>query len=153
MERWTIRRGRAEDADRVNALYVQMLRAIYGWSMVEGDECCCMPESFERGMSAFYVAETPERVVGFVKIMPFALDMGAGQYVDAICVTDSMRGQGIGTALLQQAEQYARQQGESMLLLHVENSNKDAYRLYERLEYVRLEKENGRILMMKVLAE
>lgn len=153
MEQWTIREGRAEDAGRVNALYVQMLRSIYGWNLVEGDEKCCWPEFFGRNDRAFYVAETPERVIGFVYVRKLPEYGDAGYYIDAICVSDVMRGRGVGTALLLQAEAYARQSGADMLLLHVENSNKDARRLYERMDYVWLEKENGRILMMKVLAE
>lgn len=150
----TIRRGRPEDTDRVNSLYVSMLRSIYGWNQVEDDECCCGPESFRHGMmSTFFVAETPEKVVGFVKLMPMPMAEGDGLYIDAICVSDTMRGKGVGTALLRQAETFLQQSGGSMLLLHVENSNKNARRLYERVGYVRLEKENGRILMMKVLAD
>lgn len=56
-------------------------------------------------------------------------------YIDTICVTKEARGLGIGTRLLQFAEQQGRQLGYSKISLNVELEKSDARRLYERMGY------------------
>lgn len=57
-------------------------------------------------------------------------------YVDTICVHDSARGQGIGTKLLNFAEQVAKSKGFSKISLNVEIQKEQARNLYERVGYV-----------------
>lgn len=57
-------------------------------------------------------------------------------YIDTVCVTAKARGLGIGTKLLQYAEQQAIAQGYHKLSLNVELEKEQARALYERLGYV-----------------
>ena len=57
-------------------------------------------------------------------------------YIDTICVSNNARGQGIGTKLLQFAEQRGKELGYDKLSLNVELEKVDARRLYERMGYV-----------------
>ena len=56
-------------------------------------------------------------------------------YIDTICVAKKARGLGIGTKLLQFAEQQGKQQGYDKISLNVEFEKQDARRLYERIGY------------------
>ncbi len=57
-------------------------------------------------------------------------------YIDTICVSPKARGLGIGTKLLQFAEQRGKELGYDTLSLNVELEKLDARRLYERMGYV-----------------
>ncbi|MFL1998828.1 GNAT family N-acetyltransferase [Lysinibacillus irui] len=57
-------------------------------------------------------------------------------YIDTVCVSPQARGKGIGTLLLQFAEELTKQRGYKKLSLNVETQKEDARRLYERLGFV-----------------
>jgi len=57
-------------------------------------------------------------------------------YVDALAVFSNWGRKGIGTCLLQRAEQQARQHHYSKIALHVAQGNKQALDLYAQLHYV-----------------
>lgn len=57
-------------------------------------------------------------------------------YIDTVCVAPEARGKGIGTLLLQFAEELTKQRGYTKLSLNVETQKEDARRLYERLGFV-----------------
>ncbi|SOC42444.1 GNAT family N-acetyltransferase [Ureibacillus acetophenoni] len=57
-------------------------------------------------------------------------------YVDTICVHEKCRGLGIGTKLLQFAEEIAMQKGFTKISLNVETKKDNARRLYESIGYV-----------------
>ncbi|MFJ7733293.1 GNAT family N-acetyltransferase [Lysinibacillus sp. NPDC097231] len=57
-------------------------------------------------------------------------------YIDTVCVAQEARGKGIGTLLLQFAEELTKQHGYRKLSLNVETQKEDARRLYERLGFV-----------------
>jgi ribosomal protein S18 acetylase RimI-like enzyme len=57
-------------------------------------------------------------------------------YVDTICVDGKSRGLGIGTKLLQFAEEVARLKGFTKLSLNVETEKLQARHLYEKVGYV-----------------
>ncbi|ATP38670.1 GNAT family N-acetyltransferase [Solibacillus sp. R5-41] len=56
-------------------------------------------------------------------------------YIDTICVSKEARGLGIGTKLLQFAEEHGRKLGYQKLSLNVELEKLDARRLYERMGF------------------
>ena len=64
-------------------------------------------------------------------------------------VTESYRGLGIGSALIHEAEVYAQEIGIQHILFHVEKSNTEAFRLYERLGYKIFRDDGNRYLMKK----
>ncbi|MGE7110517.1 GNAT family N-acetyltransferase [Lysinibacillus sp. NPDC047702] len=57
-------------------------------------------------------------------------------YIDTVCVSSEARGKGIGTLLLQYAEELTKQRGFKKLSLNVETQKESARRLYERLGFV-----------------
>lgn len=62
--------------------------------------------------------------------------------IDALFVSNETRGMGIGTLLLQHAEDYALSIGRTKLLLGVINTNEGAKRLYERFGFKVFKYEN-----------
>ena len=56
-------------------------------------------------------------------------------YIEALAVSEVRRGQGIGSRLLADAEQWARSHGRSRMALHVLASNAGARRLYHRVGF------------------
>ncbi|MFY0741054.1 GNAT family N-acetyltransferase [Solibacillus silvestris] len=56
-------------------------------------------------------------------------------YIDTICVSKNARGLGIGTLLLQFAEQKGKEFGYEKISLNVELEKQDARRLYEKIGY------------------
>jgi RimJ/RimL family protein N-acetyltransferase len=87
--------------------------------------------------AAVFVAETPEGIVGRLSLArdphpasPHVADLG-------LMVAQSHRRRGIGTALLEQAVDWARAVGVSKLELHVFPHNEPALALYEQFGFQR----------------
>lgn len=78
-------------------------------------------------------------------------------YVDALAVFTNWTRHGIGTRLMQAAEQQAHQSNYSRIALHVATENRRALDLYTHLGYVATEQdilyERPHIRMVKVLAD
>ena len=64
-------------------------------------------------------------------------------YVEAIAVSESARGLGVGTLLMEEMERRARAAGKTRLRLEVIGQNHGARRLYERLGYRVAKTERG----------
>jgi ribosomal protein S18 acetylase RimI-like enzyme len=85
-----------------------------------------------------FVADVEGRVVGFVTVftrVPYEeLDDPPGEYalVSDLSVVPPYRGRGIGRALLERAEEFARQKGASELRIGVLARNATARELYRR---------------------
>jgi GNAT superfamily N-acetyltransferase len=89
---------------------------------------------------AVLVAHDGARVVGYVHVARKTdLVYPAFAEVMSLCVDEAARGQGIGKALLQPAEDWARDNHLAGLTLGSRDIRKDAHRFYER-EGFKLEK-------------
>lgn len=95
-----------------------------------------------------YVAEDNGDVVAYLAIEVHYEEKNY-IYLDDISVSESYRSKGIGTRLIQAAEQYAGDMDIPMVVLHVEKSNEAAFRLYRRLGYETESEEGSRYLMLK----
>jgi ribosomal protein S18 acetylase RimI-like enzyme len=90
---------------------------------------------------AHFVAEVGGQVVGQLSLYAEAptgdgsirLPRRAAEI--GIAVLDDWRGRGVGTALMEAAEAWARERGLDRLLLSVDTANVDAARLYERMGF------------------
>jgi aminoglycoside 6'-N-acetyltransferase len=71
----------------------------------------------------------PRAVRGSARIPRIEVDLG-------VAVADGWRGHGVGTALLQAAEVWAREHGAERMSLDLDAENTGALRLYERMGYV-----------------
>lgn len=71
----------------------------------------------------------PRAVRGSARIPRIEVDLG-------VAVADGWRGHGVGTALLQAAESWARERGAERMSLDLDADNTGALRLYERMGYV-----------------
>lgn len=90
--------------------------------------------------AATFVGERQARVVGFVSVIiaqdPSSLVQPAPYArIGSVSVAEDQWGQGVGRALMQAAEAWARQRGMADLRLHVWDFNQRALRLYAELGY------------------
>lgn len=95
----------------------------------------------EKKSGTFLVAESAGRVVGFVCVLARVpaddiLEVEPEYaYVTDLVVLQEFRGSGLGAALMQAAEEYARQCGATRIRLSVLAANAGAHRLYQSLGY------------------
>lgn len=78
-----------------------------------------------------YVAESDEQVVGFVIVNMQGAFIG---YIQTVCVAAEHRGRGIGTKLIEWAEDRIFRDSPNVFIC-VSSFNQNAYRFYERLGY------------------
>jgi ribosomal-protein-alanine N-acetyltransferase len=85
-----------------------------------------------RAVCHIFVVRTPERpVVGFCAFWLVVDEI----HINNVAMLPDLRGQGIGTALMQRVFDEARQLGARRATLEVRASNEAARRLYERLGF------------------
>ena len=85
------------------------------------------------------VGEFGERVVGTLQLIfipSISYKGGLRAQVESVRVEKSLRGQGIGTTLMEWAMERARQRGAHILQLTTHNTRTDAHRFYKRLGFV-----------------
>lgn len=96
-------------------------------SWLDGDARDCLVQ----------VAVDDAKVLGFtlVRLRPELLSHAPSSHLEAIAVSDSAQGKGVGLALLDAAEDNARSHGADSMTLHVFASNTRAREFYERNNY------------------
>lgn len=145
---YTIRKAVSNDAESINKLFIQMLQSIYHKGDVQGYDSGYLDKFFHTEDNLIYVAETGSCVIAFLS-MEEHQENGAFIYLDDFCVDEMSRSHGIGTQLLEMAEQYAKERHFHRIALHVEDGNTRARKLYERVGFEEFETINGRIKMIK----
>ncbi|MDQ2717060.1 MAG: GNAT family N-acetyltransferase [Chloroflexota bacterium] len=90
------------------------------------------------------VAESEGSIVGSVLLYPSqaqaysGVEVGIGwPEVRLLAVAPGVRGQGVGSALMDECERRARRAGATMLGLHTTDMMREAVRLYERRGFIR----------------
>ena len=144
-----IRTAVPADAEKIDALFKEMLQTIYHTDDVKGYEAGYLEPFWNGGENRIYVAEDDE-VRAFLSIEVYR-EPQAYLYLDDFSVTAAYRGSGIGTKLMQTAEAYARETGIPAIVLHVEKNNESAFRFYERLGYAIFRDDGNRYLLSKEL--
>ena len=145
---YTIRIAIPEDEQRIRELFIEMLQTIYHTKDVEGYEPGCLDRYWTNGEERILVAED-KSVVAYLSIEVHHEPEADYIYLDDLSVTESYRSHGIGSALIHEAEAYAYEIGIQHILFHVEKSNTDAFRLYERLGYKVFRDDGNRYMMKK----
>jgi len=115
---------------------------------------CSPSELIERlgnrvdGHNEIFVAEVGEGVVGvivFNTLLPIH-EPGKWGVVSALVVNESVRGQGVGAALLAHIELHARQLGCNQMELSSNESRKEAHAFYEKNGFTEKRKRFVRML-------
>lgn len=145
-----LRKATAKDFDRINDLFREMLRAIYEKEEVEGYRDGDLEYYFIGGEDWICVAEVEGSIEGFLSIEVHR-EQDNYLYYDDFCVRERYRGRGIGTALMNQAEEYGRRIGFGLIVLHVEESNMSARRFYEKRGFALRRKDGTRLCLVKHL--
>jgi GNAT superfamily N-acetyltransferase len=97
-----------------------------------------LQEEHNQNTGKMFVAEVEEEVVGFINIrfehesQMYLSSLMDYAYISDLVVLQAHRGRGIGTMLLQGAEDFARQQGATDLKIQVLARNQQATDVYLR---------------------
>ena len=96
-------------------------------------------EFYRLNMGALFTRFSPLRAIRMLlNLLLLTEGSKADEFVvDSLAVDPAYRGRGVGTALLQKAEERARSMGKRTMSLGVVGENEGAIRLYERQGYRR----------------
>ncbi|SDR80486.1 Ribosomal protein S18 acetylase RimI [Actinopolymorpha singaporensis] len=136
-ERLLVRPARAEDDAALLAVDGASWSSTSGFPSLQGETRTSFFDDHNTP-DLHLVAESDSSVAGYVRIttmVPFP----EGAHVLGIygfAVVPAARGQGVGSALLVAAQEYARRRGARKLSLRVFGTNTTARRLYERHGFV-----------------
>ena len=144
---YKIRRAVPADEQRIQELFIEMLNAIYHTQDVKGYETGYLDKYWTQGEDAVYVAEDND-VVAYLAVEVHREGKKEYVYLDDLSVAEKYRSQGIGSALIHEAEGYAKDIGIQHILFHVEKSNSKAFQLYERLGYKVYRDDGNRYMMV-----
>ena len=137
-----IREYRPEEIQQVEVCFVELQDFLHGLepNVLEGKAAkkyfdFMLAHCVETAGKVF-VAEVEHRVVGFVcvwgKVPSEKLDEEPGEcaFISDLVVLPAYRGLGVGRALLERAEEYARSLGVTKIQLEVLANNTNALKLY-----------------------
>ena len=144
---YVLRKAGPADTARIEELFVEMLKTIYHTDDAEGYQAGHLDRFYSGKEDWICVAEYENDVVAFLSIEVYRGNDYI--YLDDLSVTEKCRRKGMGTQLIQTAEQYAKELGITRVVLHVERANEAAYRLYSRLGYNEDADEGSRVRMSK----
>lgn len=147
---WTLKKAEKKDSIRINELFIEMLQTIYNTDQVDGYSEGDLDRFFDGRDEWVCVASDDDNIIAFLSIEVHHEDTEY-IYLDDLSVTKQYRNKGIGTELIQKAEDYAKEINIHEICLHVEKSNSGAFRLYERLGYEIYEDQGSRYLMLKTI--
>ena len=144
------RKAVKEDFTRINELFMEVLRSIYEKEDVEGLKDGDLDYYFAGKEDWICVAEIDGRIEGFLSIEVHREEENF-LYYDDFNVNKAYRSQGIGSALMDKAEEYCRSIGFSSIVLHVEETNTKARKLYDNRGFTLLRKDGTRLCLIKHL--
>lgn len=145
------RKAVKEDFGRINQLFTEMLRDIYKKDAVKSYQDGDLDYYFAGGEDWICLAEVDGRIEGFLSIEVHR-EPENYLYYDDLSVSEACRGRGIGSALMKKGEEYCEQLGFSAIVLHVEETNMDARRLYEKNGFALLKTDGTRLCLIKRFA-
>ena len=148
---YKIRTAVPADEEKIRELFLEMLRTIYHTDDVKGYGDGDLDRFWNENPDRIYVAED-RQVVAFLSVEVHH-DPVDHIYLDDFSVKAAYRNQGIGSALIRAAEDYAEQIGSRAVLLHVEKTNTSAMRFYERSGYSLFRDDGSRFLLKKDIAD
>lgn len=147
---YTLRKARLEDATAINNLFIEMLQTIYGTDDVNGYNDDDLDPYFSGGENWICVAEAEGQIIAYLAIEVHREEKDY-LYYDDFCVMSDHRGKGIGTALINEAENFCRSICFDKTVLHVEKSNYSAQDFYRNKGFETLRDDGGRLCLIKYL--
>jgi len=125
------RPARAADAPSIAALVRQL-----GYDAAPSDVADRLARLLARSDHRFIVAEADGHLLGWVHVeLSETVDTGSLAVIAGLVVERAHRRQGIGAALMAEAEAWARQQGSPLMRLRSSATRTPAHRFYEGLGY------------------
>jgi ribosomal protein S18 acetylase RimI-like enzyme len=125
----------------LSRLYIAY-RVFYGEAPEEERAEAFIRERLTQSSGRYFLAwNNNSRAIGFMQLMPSTntLAMRPIWFLEDLYVDVPARGQGIATALLSYAEEFARSTGAERLTLATAHDNLAAQHIYKKLGYVREE--------------
>jgi GNAT superfamily N-acetyltransferase len=127
----TTRTAQVSDAQAIAALTVQLGYETSGDAVADR-----LTRLLARADQRFVVAEAGGRLVGWVHVqIAEYVESGAFAVIGGLVVDRAHRREGIGAALMAQAEAWAREQGCAVVRLWSSTSRAPAHKFYESLGY------------------
>jgi len=125
------RPARAADAPAIAALVAQL-----GYDTAPSDVADRLARLLARSDHRFVVAEGDGQLLGWVHVeLSESVDVGSLAVIAGLVVDRAHRRQGVGAALMAEAEAWARQQGCPLMRLRSSATRTPAHRFYEGLGY------------------
>jgi len=130
----TVRLARAADAADIARLMSQL-----GYDVEVSAIASRVQKILTRDDQRLLIAEMHGRGVGWVHaVRSEYLETGAFVLIGGLVVDRAHRRHGIGRALMREAEEFAREQGCSVVRLSSSASRTDAHRFYQQLGYAHI---------------
>ena len=145
---YTYRKAEKKDAGRINQLFIEMMQTIRGTDQVNSYNDGYLDKFFDGTAEWISVAVYDDEIIAFLSIEVHHEDKEY-IYLDDLSVTKQHRNNGIGTKLIRNAEKYAKEINIPTICFHVEKTNTNAFRLYQRLGYNVYQDQKTRYLMIK----
>jgi ribosomal protein S18 acetylase RimI-like enzyme len=127
--------------NELSRLYIAY-RVFYGEAPEEERAISFVRERVTQSAGRYFLAwDDASRAIGFMHLMPSTntLAMRPIWFLEDLYVDVAARGQGVATALLSYAEEFARSTGAERLTLATAHDNHAAQLIYKKLGYVREE--------------
>ncbi len=147
---YILRKARTEDAAAINSLFIEMLQTIYNTDDVKGYNNGDLDPYFSDGENWICIAESEGKIIAYLAIEVHREENNY-LYYDDFCVRGDYRGTGIGTALINEAEDFCKRIGFDKTVLHVEKSNESAQRFYRNKGFEILRDDGSRLCLIKQL--
>jgi ribosomal protein S18 acetylase RimI-like enzyme len=133
-----IKRVTTDDVSAVALLY-DAYRAFYQQPSNLPAAFDFLEQRISKNESVIFFAILKGEAVGFVQLYPIfsSVQMKPALLLNDLFVNESVRRQGVGEALLQQAKQFGRESGAAYLLLQTASDNYRAQSVYEKSGWIR----------------
>ena len=128
------------DVPELSRLYIDY-RVFYGEAPEEERATAFIHDRVTQSSGRYFLAKNGNSAIGFMHLMPSTntLAMRPIWLLEDFYVDVPARGQGVATALLSYAEEFARSSGAERLTLATAHDNLAAQHIYKKLGYVREE--------------
>ena len=132
MENYIIREAKEEDMEAVYQLIRELASFEKSPDAVEISPEQLVADGFGSGKFRCWVAETPEGVVGMALVYDrYSTWVGPVLHLEDLVVTESARGAGIGSRLLDEVVRYGYEAGVRRISWEVLDWNEPAIKFYE----------------------